>query len=194
MDVNVNKGNAMRVRAVFPWMVACSLVVCSVQAFGDDCATGSVAQQIACLRMNNAVLSERLTQATLRKNLNKETSSGGVNTRKLGLPLVMSTYGIGKMTAVLVYMHHEKSDGTLIVHSGSRLPGGWTVRAIVGGTVAIEKHNQTKTLLLNAGSSGHSMSLSTSADSNAGFNLSPMGGPPPITSSSGAVSGMAGVR
>lgn len=194
MDVNVDKGNAMRVRAVLPWIAACSLVACPVPALADDCATGSVAQQMACLRMSNAVLSERLTQATLRKNLNKESSSGGVNSRKLGLPLVMSTYGVGdKMTAVLVYMHHGKSDGTLIVHSGSRLPGGWVVRGMVGGTVALQKGDQVKTLLLNAGSSGHSMSLSSVA-SNAGFNLSQMGGTPPMTSSSGAVSGMAGVR
>jgi len=194
MDVNVMKGRSMRAHIVLPWITACSLAASSVPALADDCATGSVAQQMACLRMSNAVLSERLTQATLRKNLNKESSSGGVKSRELGLPLVMSTYGIGnKMSAVLVYMHDGKSDGTLIVHSGSRLPGGWMVRGMVGGTVAIQKGDQVKTLLLTDGSSGHSMSLSGVA-SHAGFNLSPMGGPSPMTTTSGAVSGMAGVR
>lgn len=194
MDVNVDKENTMRVRSVLPWIAICSLVACPVPVLADDCATGNVAHQIACLKMSNAVLSERLIQATLRKNLNKESSSGGVKSRNLGLPLVLSAYGVGdKMTAVLVYMHHGKSDGTMIVHSGSQLPGGWVVRGIANGTVALQKGDQVKTLLLNTGSSGHSMSLS-GATSNAGFNLSQMGGTPPITPSSGAVSGMAVVR
>lgn len=150
--------------------VACSVLVVCGPAYAGDCLSGNVAQRMACLKMENAILDEQLKQAVLRKEIARQSHSD-VSSRKLSLPLVMATYGVGdKMTAVLVWMRKNKAIGQLTAHMGSRVPGGWVVNRIKNGTVVLQKGSEIKTLLLSSGdASNQSISI---PGSHAGFNLS----------------------
>lgn len=140
------------VRGIARLAIACSVLVSPVLADANTCTAGNAAQQMACLRMENAVLGERLAQATLLKNIAKQSNT--VKTaRKLGFPSVLSTYGInGKMDAVLVWTRRGKNVGSMITHAGSAIPGGWHVTQIVNGTVVVQKGPKSRTLLLSNGS------------------------------------------
>lgn len=144
--------------SLFSWGLLCSALVFSVGADGAkvaDCTVGSTAQQISCLKMRNAVLRERLTQLGLLKSISKQSETVKIKSRDLGLPDVLSTYGMnGKMSAVLVWMKHGQSLGSMITHAGSAIPGGWHVLQIDNGTVTVQKGAKTRTLLLSTGQPG----------------------------------------
>lgn len=182
------------------WAVIATVLTASahswagVGAVSGDCETGNAAQQMACLRMQNAVLGERLKQETLLKSIRKQSDSGPVS-RKLGLPSVVSIYGVGpNLTAVLVWVAHGEKEGTLIAHVGSRIPGGWLVKAIANGTVVVQKGATVRTLLLSDGQPGHQISMSGASPAS-GFGTGGVPGVPVPMVSPGAMNpGMEGVR
>lgn len=185
--------------SIIRWAVVSTMLIASTPSWAgvgtrqEDCETGNAAQQMACLKMQNAVLSERLTQVMLRKNISKQSTSGPAS-RKLGFPSVISIYGVGpQLTAVLVWAAKGENEGTLIAHNGTRIPGGWLVKAIANGTVIVQKGSRTRTLLLSDGESGHQLSMA-GASSAAGFNLGMPGNPGPMATSGPIMPSMAGVR
>jgi type IV pilus biogenesis protein PilP len=138
--MGINKSvSIVRLAVVSTMLIASTPSWAGVGTLQGDCETGNAAQQVVCLKMQNAVLSERLTQVMLRKNISKQSTSGPTS-RKLGFPSVISIYGVGpQLTAVLVWAAKGENEGTLIAHNGTHIPGGWLVKAIANGTVIVQK-------------------------------------------------------
>lgn len=133
----------------------------SVNASAESCTQGNAPQQIACLKIQNAILGERLARATLLKNISKQSKKTKTS-RNLGLPDVLSTYGIGdRLSAVLVWTHDGKNIGRMITHVGSVLPDGWIVSKIKDGNVSIKKGGRIETLLLDSENSHQQIHLNT---------------------------------
>jgi hypothetical protein len=78
------------------------------------------------------------------------------DTRGLGLPSVLSTYGVGAdRTAVLTWA--GASGGALTVKAGDTVPGGWRVQSIDDGKVVVRSPSgSVSTLLMESGVAGTS--------------------------------------
>lgn len=141
---------------IFSFLVFLPTFIFSIPSFAGNCSSGSIAEQMSCLTMQNAILKERLSEAKLVKSIEKAKESKKTTVkRKLGLPYVVSTYGVGDhLTAVLVWIHDNQNIGRMITVDGSSIPGGWTVDHIGNGTVTIKKGDKIETLLLSSGNSG----------------------------------------
>jgi type IV pilus biogenesis protein PilP len=179
--------------------VASTMLMVSTHSWAGGCETGNAAQQMACLKMQNAVLSERLAQATLLKNISEQSTSDP-SSRNLGTPSVISIYGVGQqLTAVLAWAAKGENEGTMIVHNGTHIPGGWLVKEIANGTVIVQKGPIIRTLLLSDGDLGHQLSIA-GTPSAAGFNLGMSGNHGPMVTSRSMVTsgsmvpGMQGVQ
>lgn len=186
----ISKVGRIGVRGLFHCVLACSSLVLPGLAMSATCASGNAAQQISCLKMENAVLGERLAHVKLMKNIAKQSNTTG-ESRKLGFPSVMSTYGVGdNMSAVLVWMRNGKNAGSMVTQVGSSIPDGWHVQKIAGGTVVVQKGAQVRTLLLSSGSaSSDQISLHGNSGPIANAQLLPSTS---LLRTNGAISGPAG--
>lgn len=109
------------------------------------------AEQIQCFQADNAVMEAALKNAETRRKLDSVR-----DTRGLGLPSVLSTYGVGSdRTAVLTWA--GASGGALTVKAGDTVPGGWRVQSIDDGKVVVRSPSgSVSTLLLDSGVAGAS--------------------------------------
>jgi hypothetical protein len=109
------------------------------------------AEQIQCFQADNAVMEAALKNAETRRKLDAMH-----DTRGLGLPSVLSTYGVGAdRTAVLTWA--GASGGALTVKAGDTVPGGWRVQSINDGKVVVRSPSgSVSTLLLESGVTGAS--------------------------------------
>lgn len=103
------------------------------------------AEQIACLQALNATLKAQIEHKELADKLAAKT-----DTRGLGLPSVLATYGVGSARkATLAWP--GSSGGALVASVGDRIPGGYTVAEIGSGKVVLQSGSSRSTLLLSGG-------------------------------------------
>lgn len=103
------------------------------------------AEQIACLQALNATLKAQIEHKELADKLAAKT-----DTRGLGLPSVLATYGVGSARkATLAWP--GSSGGALVASVGDRIPGGYTVAEIGSGKVVLQSGSARSTLLLSGG-------------------------------------------
>lgn len=109
----------------------------------------AVAEKIQCLQAENAVMEAALKRAETKRKLDLAG-----DTRGLGLPSVLSTYGVGSQR-VAVLAWKGSAGGALIVRAGDTLPDGWMVKSIDDGRVIVRSSSGSEaTLLLDSGVSG----------------------------------------
>ncbi len=148
---------------------------------GDCPASLGPAQQVSCLQIENQILQQQLQNAQLHKSIAKLAGSGR-GSRHLALPTVLSTYGMTHIQAVLEWTDAEgKPSGSLVVHDGDVIPGGWDVASIQSGAVVVRKGSTTHTLLMSFGAASRG-----NQGNQSGFNIdaaSPTGGLPPVGAS-----------
>ncbi len=132
-----------------------------------DCpASLGPAQQVSCLQIENQILQQQLQNKQLHKSIAK-LSGSGKESRHLSLPTVLSTYGMTHIQAVLEWTDSEgKPSGSLVVHDGDVIPGGWKVASIQSGSVIVQKGAVTHTLLMSFGAAS-----SGNKNNQSGFNV-----------------------
>lgn len=138
-------------------VVAASGMLCSVVAQAShfsvpDCnGITNAAQRLSCIASDKAIAASQLGLDTTLHHISMVSSSKKTEVRKLGVPNVASTYGIGDdLTAVLAW----DNGNSLTVKKGYVLPDGWRVTQIETGLVTITKNGQHHILLMQgAGSS-----------------------------------------
>lgn len=103
------------------------------------------AEHIACLQALNVTLKAQIEHKELADKLAAKT-----DTRGLGLPSVLATYGVGSARkATLAWP--GSSGGALVASVGDRIPGGYTVAEIGSGKVVLQSGSSRSTLLLSGG-------------------------------------------
>ncbi|OIQ69790.1 type IV pilus biogenesis [mine drainage metagenome] len=131
--------------------VAFALSAASVAtALAAPCpASLGAAEQISCLQTQNAILEAQIKHKDLAEKLTGPLK----DTRKLDLPVVSSTFGVGEQSwAVLSWA--GTGGGALTVRPGQSVPGGWTVASIDQGRVTLRQGKITHVLLLAGNVSG----------------------------------------
>jgi type IV pilus biogenesis protein PilP len=123
----------------------------SVFSVPDCNLVANVAQRLTCIAADKAVATNQYgLDKALQSIASLSAKKHGV--RKLGMPNVASTYGIGKdLTAVLSW----KNGNSLTVKNGDLLPDGWRVTNISTGLVTLSR-NGTHHILLMRGASADS--------------------------------------
>ncbi len=134
---------------------------------GDCSADLGPAQQVSCLQIENQILQQQLQNKQLHKSIAK-LSGSGEESRHLSLPTVLSTYGMTHIQAVLEWTDSEgKPSGSLVVHDGDVIPGGWKVMSIQSGSVVVQKGSTIHTLLMSFGAA----SSNNNTEKQSGFNV-----------------------